>query len=72
MILFNYIDHYAITKWLKFITTISMAIIFPVVSEITGFHEAKFIGIIFYGYFCFRFWGHKKPEKELAVFWVFC
>ena len=72
MILFNYIEDWPPTKWIKFFTTLAVALIFPIVSETTGFHEAKFIGIIFYGYFCFRFSKHKKPEHELAVFWIFC
>jgi NhaP-type Na+/H+ or K+/H+ antiporter len=72
MKLFNYIDHWKATPWLKFFTTLFMALMFPIVSELTEFHEAKFIGIIFYGYFCFRYWGVKKPEHELQKFWVFC
>ena len=34
--------------------------------------EAKYIFIIFYGYQCYQQWGENKPEKELAIFWMFC
>jgi len=59
------------TIWPKFFLTLAMAIAVPVVCEMTGFIESKFICIIFFGYMCFRVWGDDKPEHELAVLWMF-
>lgn len=33
------------------------------------FEEAKYLGVIFLGYFAFRCWGEEKPDEELNVFW---
>lgn len=45
---------------------------FVVVSEVLSLPEAKYIGIITYGYICFRLWGVAgKPEHLLARIWVF-
>lgn len=60
------------TKWPKFFVTIFFAVAAPFASDLSGFPESKFIFVIFYGYMCFRQWGHDKPEKELATFWMFC
>ena len=59
------------TKWWKFGVTLFFAIAAPIVSDMVGFPESKFIFIIFYGFMCFRMWGEDKPEHELAVFWMF-
>jgi solute carrier family 9B (sodium/hydrogen exchanger), member 1/2 len=59
------------TKWPKFFLTLAMAIATPVVCEMTGFIESKFICIIFFGFMCYRVWGEDKPEHELGIFWMF-
>lgn len=56
----------------KFIVTLIVAFLIPILSEVSGFHESKFVGIIFYGYMCFRVWGDEKPEHHLGIFWMFC
>ena len=71
MKLFNRCDKKK-TKWPKFFVCLGLAIAVPVVSDLVGFPESKFIFIIFYGYLCYRLWGHDKPERELALFWRFC
>ena len=60
------------TKWPKFFTTLILAVLAPVASDLNDFPESKFIFVIFYGYMCFRMWGEDKPEHELALFWMFC
>lgn len=60
------------TKWPKFLLTLFIAIMAPIVSDTTNFPESKFIFIIFFGYMCYRQWGEDKPEHELAIFWMFC
>jgi len=44
----------------------------PLLSEYLEIPEAKFVGIIFFGYGCFRVWGEDKPEKQLSTVWMFC
>jgi len=60
------------TKWPKFFVCLLMAFAVPIISELTTFHEAKVIGIIFFGFMCYQAWGEDKPEHELGVFWSFC
>ncbi len=57
--------------YIKFITLLFLAVFFPAFSEYTGFHEAKYIGIIFTGYFCNKWWVI-KPEHLLTQFWTIC
>lgn len=61
------------SKLMKFFVTITIAITTPIWCNLSGFHESKFILIIFFGYFCFQNWGEDgRPDKELAFFWTFC
>jgi len=55
----------------KTICCLIVGIIFPIVCETIHFPESKFVGIIFFGYGCFRVWGEDKPEEELASIWMF-
>lgn len=56
---------------LKAAITLTITTAFVVVSEAAKVHEAKFVGIIMFGYMCFRYWGvHGKPEKILANLWT--
>lgn len=32
----------------------------------------EFLTAIIFGYVCFRFWGHTKPEHELEQLWGIC
>jgi len=57
---------------MKTIAVLVVAIAMPLVSEALEIPEAKFVGIIFFGYGCFRVWGEDKPEKQLATVWMFC
>lgn len=59
------------TRWWKFAVTLFMGVAVPIVAELSTFHESKFICIIFFGYMCFRVWGHDKPEEELGLIWIF-
>ena len=56
--------------WVKFLLCVFMGFAVPVLSEVSGFHESKFVGIIFFGWACFYNWGHDKPEKPLAILWM--
>ncbi len=67
----NKIAHLPWVKYLKLGICMFMAILLPIATELTNFHEAKYIGIIFFGYFCHRFWKEEKPEEELAWIWAF-
>jgi hypothetical protein len=51
---------------LKLIACLIVAVAMPIVAEVTTFRESKFVGIIFFGYACFRAWGEDKPEEELG------
>ena len=53
-----------------------MATIFfiNILTEVTEFYEAKYIAVIFYGYFAHQEWGHKEdvPEEKLKEVWKVC
>ena len=55
----------------KFVLMFVIAMFITLGSEFIAFHESKYIGVIFYGFFCFRFWGEEKPEHEFERLWVF-
>ena len=50
----------------KLIIVLGVAFMIAIVSELIHFHESRYIGVIFYGYMCYRFWGEDKPDEELA------
>ena len=56
----------------KFIWCLFIAIAVPIVCDVVGWPETKFVAVIFFGYCCYKHWGENKPEHELAVFWMFC
>lgn len=56
----------------KLIATLIVAVATPIVAEVSTFKESKFVGIIFFGYACYRVWGEDKPEVELGKIWMFC
>lgn len=49
-----------------------VAVSMPFICEYSTMIEAKFVGIIFFGYMCFRQWGEEKPEHALGQIWMFC
>lgn len=59
-------------KWMKLIMVMTVAVAMPFAAEYSTFHESKFVGIIFFGYMCFKLWGEEKPEHALAQIWMFC
>ena len=36
--------------WIKFAILFSIGVIFPIICDVIGFHESKYIGIIFFGW----------------------
>ena len=61
-----------VMKWPKFLFCLWYAIAVPVLSDMLGWPETKFVAVIFFGYKCFMYWGEDKPEHEFAIFWMFC
>ena len=59
-------------RWPKFFWCLFVGVSVPIVCDVIGWPETKFVGVIFFGYCCFRHWKENKPEHELAVFWMFC
>jgi NhaP-type Na+/H+ or K+/H+ antiporter len=66
------IKHEKCRKITKLIFVMVVAILMPFVAEWTTFVESKFVGIIFFGYMCFKLWGEEKPEHALGQIWMFC
>jgi hypothetical protein len=58
------------SKNIKACIVLLFAFLFVIGSELTAFHESKYIAVITYGYVCYRMWGHDKPETELATIWL--
>lgn len=71
MKIFNRWEHTKKLNYIKFAVMLSLGILFPIVCEIIGFYESKYIGIIFFGFMCHHHWGEKKPEKLLANVWTY-
>lgn len=42
---------------------------FIIICEVIKANQSKYVGVIAYGYVCFRVWGNDKPKKELALIW---
>ena len=57
--------------WIKMVILLGLSLFFPWFSIVTEFHECKYIGIIFTGYFCNKWWI-TKPDDHLAKFWIIC
>ena len=74
MLIFNYCKCFndKTLIWIKFFLMLGIAIITPYVTHLVGFEESKYVGIIFYGYVCFRVWGKNKPDVYLGILWKFC
>jgi hypothetical protein len=66
---FKYISNVTVRMWAKFAYCMLMVIGFPVTSQLTGFTEIRFIGILFCGYTLFRVWGLDKPSRYLDPVW---
>ena len=61
-----------VMKWPKFFFCLWWALAVPVLSDMLGWPEVKFVAVIFFGYNCYKYWGDDKPEHEFAIFWMFC
>ena len=59
-------------RWPKFFFCLGWSIAIPIVCDLVGWPETKFVAVIFFGYCCYKYWGENKPEHEMAVFWMFC
>jgi len=58
------------SNFVKFLVCIFVVIAVPVASELTTFHESKYVCLVFFGWAAFRVWGHEKPDKELDSLWT--
>ena len=68
--LFKFINEFKYVMDLKAVYCTIIAVVFVLSSEFSTFSNSKFIACLSFGYTCFRFWGDKKPSKELGiVFW---
>ena len=59
-------------NYVKFVIMLSVAIATPFVTHVLHFEESKYVGIIFFGYCCYRVWGKDKPDVYLGKFWKLC
>lgn len=55
--------------YVKMAIVLAVVFMIAIVSEVIHFHESRYIGVIFFGYMCHRFWGEDKPDVELAQVW---
>lgn len=69
--LLNKIANKPITIYLKFIWCIVGVVGIPLASDYSKFGEAKFIGIVTFGYTLYRMWGENKPVALLYKIWFF-
>ena len=61
------------SKKVKIAICMSIILIINVLTEVTHFYEAKYIAVIFYGFFAKEEWGKKEiPEDELKSVWKVC
>jgi hypothetical protein len=71
MKVFNKYEHTHKLNMIKFAIMLFAGVAFPIACDLAGFHESKYIGIIFFGYMCHFHWEKKKPEHELGVVWSY-
>lgn len=57
--------------WAKFFVMLGIALCTPWFSHAIHWEESKYIGVISFGYTCFRVWGEKKPVAYLATLWKY-
>jgi len=55
--------------WIKFSVMLGLGVGFPILCDVYGFYESKYIGIILFGWQCHYHWRHFKPEHELGMVW---
>ena len=60
-----------LTRKVKAVVVLFVAFFIVIISEVVAFHESKYIGVIVYGYVCYRMGGEDKPEHELAQVWLY-
>jgi NhaP-type Na+/H+ or K+/H+ antiporter len=68
---FKFIKNIKLRIWVKFLYVVAAVLGFGIGSDLSGFSDAKFIGILFFGYSSFRVWGNEKPTVYLNRLW-FC
>ena len=57
------------THHVKAVICIIVLILINVVTELTHFHEAKYVAVIFYGYFTKLEWHKDDPDEDLMAVW---
>jgi len=63
------------TNMVKLYANLIVIFLINIITEVTEFYEAKYIAVIFYGFFAKLEWGDEKkdlPKKELKVVWRIC
>lgn len=68
---FKFIKRNRLRQWLKFAWVFFVAIIFPVIAELTDFPNAKFVAAALFGYVAFRVWGEERPIDEMDTVWIY-
>jgi hypothetical protein len=68
---FKFLPDFKHMIWLKCFYCSVCSVAFVIASDLNNFSNSKFIACLAFGYTCFRFWGDKKPSKEMGfVFWT--
>lgn len=60
------------TKLPKFFFLVLFSVGTPILCDLVGIPDAKFIFILVLGVVCFRMWGSNKPSEEMMLFWRYC
>jgi hypothetical protein len=56
MKIFNRFTHTRTVNYIKLAIMFGLGIGFPILCDLVGFHESKYIGIIFFGWMCHYHW----------------
>ena len=59
----------------KLYSNLIVILLINIITEVTHFYEAKYIAVIFYGFFAKSEWGDEKkdlPKAELKTVWKMC
>lgn len=57
--------------WIKTLIMVIVSFAFPIVCSVIHVSQAKYVGIIFFGYGTQRVWGENRPTEILAKIWKF-
>lgn len=69
--LFQKVNHTNRVSWLKFFLILIILVFFLIGFEVSGFHESRYICVLFFGYMLNVFWEEDKPDYHLGVLWKF-